>query len=170
VATPLAPGQEVAVRGYTLRLLDVVPAGAPDGGRAARATLELRRGHDLLATLRPVALLSGTGQRVSVAALRSTPLTDVQVALRAVGEGGATAVVEVGVLPLMQEVWWGGLLVIAGLALTAAQSRRRAGTKVTGNGDDAVNEPSPEADASSTTASPTSRSAVTLGTSGSTIQ
>jgi cytochrome c-type biogenesis protein CcmF len=170
VTTSLAPGQEVTVRGYTLRLVEVVPADAPDGGRAAEARMQLRRGADLLTTLRPVALVSATGQRVSVAALRSTPLTDVQVALRAVGEGGATAVVEIGVAPLMQLVWWGGLLVVAGLALTVAQSSRRAGTNVTENGDDAPNGSSPDTDASSTYAPPSSRSAVTLGTSGSTIQ
>jgi len=170
VTTSLAPGQDVAVRGYTLQLVDVAPVDAPDGGRAAEARMSLRRGDDQLATLRPVALVSATGQRVSVAALRSTPLTDVQVALRSVGEGGATVVVEIGVAPLMQWVWWGGLLVVAGLALTAAQSSRRAGTTVTGNGDDAVNGASPETEASSTYAAPSSRSAVTLGTSGSTIQ
>jgi cytochrome c biogenesis factor len=119
VTTALAPGQAVEVRGWTLVLLDVVPADGPDGGRAARANLTLSRHGDTVATLRPVALVSGAGQRVSVAALRSTPLGDVQVALRSVGEGGATAVVEVGVAPLMQLVWWGGLLVVAGLALSA---------------------------------------------------
>jgi len=170
VTTSLAPGQELALRGWTLRLLDVVPADAPDGGRAARANLLLRRGDDTIATLRPVALVSDTGERVSVVALRSTPLSDFQVALRAVGEGGATAVVEVGVQPLMQLVWWGGLLVVAGLAQSALQSSRRDGTTVTGKGDDAVNGPSPETAASSTYTPSSSRSAVTLGTSGSTIQ
>ncbi len=118
VTAPLAPGQSVEVRGWALQLLDVVPAAALDGGRAAQANLALRRHGDPVATLRPVALVSDTGQRVSVAALRSTPLADVQVALRSVGDGGATAVVEVGVAPLMQLVWWGGLLVVAGLALS----------------------------------------------------
>lgn len=170
VTTSLAPGQEVVVRGRALRLVDVVPAEAPDGGRAARANLVLSRGGDTVTTLRPVALVSGIGERVSVIALRSTPLSDFQVALRSVGEGGATAVVEVGVQPLMQLVWWGGLLVVAGLAQTLLQSSRRAGTTVTGKGDDAVNGSSPAADASSTYAPSSSRSAVTLGTSGSTIQ
>lgn len=122
VTASLAPGQEVVVRGWTLRLVDVAPAAAPDGGRAAQANLLLRRDGDTVATLRPVALISATGERVSVAALRSTPVSDVQVALRAVGEGGATAVVEIGVHPLMQLLWWGGLLVVAGLAGSVVQS------------------------------------------------
>lgn len=167
----LVPGQSVTVRGWTFRLDDVTPvdaagATANGGGRAAQARLDVsRRGHTV-ATLRPVALLSDGGQRVSVAALRSTPLTDVQVAVRAVGAGDRVAVVEIHVLPLMQLVWWGGLLIVAGLV----QSGRRAGTTVTGNGDDATNGSVPATTASSTYAPASSRSAVRLGWSGSTIQ
>ncbi len=73
MTAPLAPGDEVDVRGWTLQLVDVVPAAAPDGGRAAQANLLLRRHGDTVTTLRPVALVSDVGQRVSVAALRSTP-------------------------------------------------------------------------------------------------
>jgi cytochrome c-type biogenesis protein CcmF len=119
VTAPLSAGEEVTIRGFTLRLDAVEPAEVPDGGRAARAVLALRRGDDALATLRPVALVSDTGQRVSVAALRSTPLQDVQVALRAVGEGGEAVIVEIAVVPLMQLVWWGGMLAVAGLAWSA---------------------------------------------------
>jgi cytochrome c biogenesis factor len=124
VTAPLEPGEEVSVRGFALQLVGVEPADAPDGGRAARATLTLRRGGDALATLRPVALVSDVGQRVSVAALRSTPLQDVQVALRAVGDGGQAVIVEIGVHPLMQLVWWGGILVVAGLAVSVAGLRK----------------------------------------------
>jgi cytochrome c-type biogenesis protein CcmF len=125
VTASLTPGQEVGVRGYTLRLLDVVPATSPDGGRAAEARIVLRRGGGTLATLRPVALLSSAGGRVSVAALRSTPLTDVQVVLRSVTQGGASVVVDVGVHPLMQLVWWGGLLIVAGLGVGLRSGARR---------------------------------------------
>jgi cytochrome c-type biogenesis protein CcmF len=126
VTATLAPGEEVTVRGWTLRLDEVIPvsAGAVAGGRAVEARLDLSRGDRRLAVLRPVALVSGVGQRVSVAALRSTPLTDVQVALRAVGDGGGVAVLEVSVLPLVQLVWWGGLLIVAGLALGLGRSGR----------------------------------------------
>jgi cytochrome c biogenesis factor len=125
VTAPLSAGDEVTVRGFTLRLDDVAPAPATDGARAARAVLSMRRGDDALGTLRPVALVS-QGQRVSVAALRSTPLQDVQVALRAVGDGGEAVIVEIAVLPLMQLVWWGGLLIVAGLAWSALRARRPA--------------------------------------------
>jgi cytochrome c-type biogenesis protein CcmF len=127
VTAPLATGGEVTVRGFTFRLEGVEPAPAADGARAARAVLTLSRGGDRLATLRPVALISATGQRVSVAALRSTPVQDVQVALRAVGEGGDQVIVDIGVHPLMQLVWWGGILVVAGLAVSAAGIRSQRG-------------------------------------------
>ena len=138
VRAPLSAGDEVTVRGFSLQLVDVEPVEAPDGGRAARAVLSLSRDGDRLATLRPVALVSDTGQRVSVAALRSTPLQDFQVALRAVGDGGDAVIVEVGVHPLVQLVWWGGLLVVAGLAWSTlrpagaprAASRPQAATTV----------------------------------------
>jgi cytochrome c-type biogenesis protein CcmF len=123
VTAPLSVGGEVTVRGLTVRLDDVVPAEAPDGGRAARAVLTLRRDGDTLAVLRPIALVSDRGQRVSVAALRSTPVQDVQVALRAVGDGGEAVILEIGVHPLMQLVWWGGLVVVAGLAWGLAGPR-----------------------------------------------
>jgi cytochrome c biogenesis factor len=143
----LAPGQQVAVRGWTLRLVDVVPAGAPDGGRAARADLVLGRHGRTVTTLRPLALVSDTGQRVSVAALRSTPLNDVQVALRAVGEGGATVVVEIGVAPLMQLVWWGGLLVVIGLARSVVRDRRVGERRALAFGRSAEPEPRPNSPA-----------------------
>lgn len=178
VTASLAPGREVVVRGWTLRMdgLVAVPAGAVADGRAVEAHVLLRRGDRRVATLRPVAVVSNLGQRVSVAALRSTPLTDVQVALRAVGDGGRVAVVEITVLPLVQLVWWGGLLVVVSLALGVAQSvgvdqsSRRTGTTVTGNGDDVVNASTPDTEASSTYAPPSRRRKVTLGSSGSTIQ
>ena len=159
-------GQELTVRGRTVRLDEIVPVAGPDGGRAAEARMVLRPGVEL----RPRALLSATGQRVSVAALHSTPQADAQVALRAVGEGGQVAVVDVNVLPLVQLVWWGGLLVVAGLALGVRQSGRRAGTTETGNGTDVEEGSSPATDESSTYALPSNRRKVTLGTSGSTTQ
>ncbi len=153
VTASLAAGQEVTVRGWTLRLVDVVPAAAPDGGRAAQANLLLLRDGSTLATLRPVALVSDVGQRVSVADLRSTPLTDVQVALRSVGAGGATAVFEIGVLPLVQLVWWGGMLLVVGLARGAL----RRGANVAGSGSSSGADAGPAR---------CTRRAVLLGTSG----
>ncbi|HVF14125.1 MAG TPA: cytochrome c-type biogenesis CcmF C-terminal domain-containing protein, partial [Acidimicrobiales bacterium] len=114
----LVPGQSVTVRGQTLRLEAVVPVPAPDGARAARATLTLERDGRHLATLRPVASVAASGDRVSEAALRSTPAGDLQVALRTVSGGGGAVVVEVFVVPLAQWIWWGALLVAVGIGLS----------------------------------------------------
>ena len=127
----LVPGQSITVRHFTLRLEEVVPVPAPDGGRAAQAHIALGRDDRHLATLRPVALIAARGDRVSEAALRSTPLQDVQVALRRVSTGGGAVVVEVFVVPLAQWVWWGALLVALGIGLSA-----RPPTTRTSHGDD----------------------------------
>lgn len=119
----LVPGQSITVRGFTLRLQQVVPLPAPDGGRAARADLALSRNGHHLDTLRPVALIAASGDRVSEAALRSTPLQDLQIALRTVSGGGGAVVVEVFVVPMAQWVWWGALLVAGGIGLSARRPR-----------------------------------------------
>ncbi len=137
----LVPGQSMALRGYTLRLDEVVPVPAPDGGRAAQATLAVERHGRHVATLRPVALIARSGDRVSEAALRSTPVEDLQVALRTVSGGGGAVVVEVFVVPLAQWVWWGALLVAAGIGLSRHDQDRgwtstAAGSKVRSSASD----------------------------------
>ena len=126
----LVPGQSVTVRDHTLRLDEVAPVDAPDGGRAAQATLRVERGGRRVATLRPVALVAASGDRVSEAALRSTPAGDLQVALRTVSSGGGAVVVEIFVVPLAQWVWWGAALVAAGIGLSMA--RRPSRTRLPG--------------------------------------
>ncbi len=119
----LGPGQEMAVRGYVLTLDGIEEADAAGPGAAVRAAVGVERGGRRIATLRPVAMLSGAGQRVSVAGLRSTPAEDLQVTLRAIGAEGTSAVVDVTVLPLMQWVWWGGLLVAGAVAAAGRGAR-----------------------------------------------
>jgi cytochrome c-type biogenesis protein CcmF len=128
----LGPDQHMTVRGYVLRLVRLEPADAAGPGAAVRAVVDVGRGGRHIATLRPVAMLTGAGQRVSVAGLRSTPFEDLQVTLRAIGPGGASAVVDITVLPLMQWVWWGGLLVV--VALATLRSGDKGGTHVQADG------------------------------------
>ena len=109
----LVPGQSITVRGYTLRLDEVVPVAAPDGGRAAQADLDVSRDHDHVATLRPVALVAASGDRVSEAALRSTPSRTSRSPCAPCPSGGGAVVVEIFVVPMAQWVWWGALLVAA---------------------------------------------------------
>ena len=135
----LVPGQTVTVRDYAIRLEAVAPVPAPDGGRAAQASLSVEwRGREV-ATLRPVALVAASGDRVSEAAMRSTPVEDLQVALRTVSDGGGAVVVEIFVVPLAQWVWWGALLMAAGIGLSTGRRPRPCGPE-TSPGDPARSE------------------------------
>jgi cytochrome c-type biogenesis protein CcmF len=117
--------QTVTVAGYTLRLEGVAPTDAGGPGAAVRADVDVVVGGERIATLRPVALVTERGDRVSVAGLRSTPRRDLMVVVRAVGREGDSVVVDVSVLPLAQWVWWGGLLVAAGLGAAALRPAAR---------------------------------------------
>ncbi|MGH9279675.1 MAG: cytochrome c biogenesis protein CcsA [Acidimicrobiales bacterium] len=112
----LGPDRTMTVRGYVLRLERIAAIDGEGPGAAVNATIALTRDGRRVGTLEPRALVSSNGQRVSVAGLRSTPLEDLSVTLRAVGPDGQEAVVHVAVTPLAMWVWWGGLLVLVGLA------------------------------------------------------
>jgi len=118
----LSPGVAVDVGGHDLRLDDV--RAVDEGGGASRihATVDAGRA----GTLRPELLVDGRrGIVLAEAALRSTPLEDVQVALRRVTEAG-TVVAQVTVAPAIWWVWWGGALVLAGGAVALLSRPRRA--------------------------------------------
>ena len=124
----LTPGSVTVVGGYRLSLVSVTPVPAVDGVRAARAVVRVERAGRPLAVLRPETLQSAQGERVSVAALRSTPREDLQVALRAVTGGARAAVLEVFVAPLAVWVWWGGVTAGAGLVLALLGRQPSAGS------------------------------------------
>jgi cytochrome c biogenesis factor len=58
------------------------------------------------------------GDQLAETALWSSPLADVQVALRDAGDDGQ-ALLQVHVRPLLAWVWWGALLLVAGGAWAA---------------------------------------------------
>jgi cytochrome c-type biogenesis protein CcmF len=120
--TVVGPDRDAHVRGYTLHLERLVAIDGDGPGAAVEAALSVERHGHHLATLRPRALVAADNQRVSVAGLRSTPFEDLDVTLRAVGPDGREAVVAVSVVPLAWWVWWGGLVVVAGLVLSLAGS------------------------------------------------
>ena len=70
-------------------------------------------------------LVAHRDRRVLLAesALRSTPAEDVQLMLRDADDGGGV-LVQVGVHPLQQLVWWGGLLLLGAGAAALASGRR----------------------------------------------
>jgi len=111
----LAPGESLRVRGW-----EVVNTGAAAvDDRVVVAPVELRRDGDVVARLEPsLVAFPERGVLLAETSLRSTPLTDVQVALRNADDDGR-ALLEVHVRPLVWCIWWGGLLL--GAAALAAQ-------------------------------------------------
>jgi cytochrome c-type biogenesis protein CcmF len=127
VAATVPIGGSIDVAGYEVRGDSVEVLSAPDDphGRVGAHVTVLRDG-DVVARFDPeLAVYPELGTAVAVASLRSTPLTDLQVLLRNAGDDRVLLVVHV--TPLVQWIWWGGiLLVAAGLwaAWTGPRSRR----------------------------------------------
>jgi cytochrome c-type biogenesis protein CcmF len=112
----LAPGQSLQVGGYTL-MLDGVGEIAGPNYRAARATIDVRRGAERIATLTPeVRSYPIEGQTVSKTAIRTTGYSDLYVALGD-DRGQGRWMIRAYVNPLAPFIWFGGgLMAIGGLA------------------------------------------------------
>jgi cytochrome c biogenesis factor len=121
----LAAGESMRVRGW-----EVVNGGAVViDDRTVAAPVELRRDGETVTTLEPsLVAYPDRGVLLAETSLRSTPFTDVQVALRDAGDDGRS-LLEVHVRPLVWLVWSGGLL-LAAAALLAA--RRGPGVSPSG--------------------------------------
>lgn len=115
----LAPGESLTLRGWEVENL----GAAVSAERTVSAPVVLRRDGDEVAILEP-SLVSHPDRGVLLAetSLRSTPLTDVQVALRDADDDGR-ALLEVHVRPLVWFVWWGPLL----LALACGRAALASG-------------------------------------------
>ena len=126
-------GEEIEVGGRSFRHVGVeVTRGPTPGSNAVVATVEVRDGDDMVATLRP-SLVAFPDRSVLLAetALHSRPARDIQVVLRTAADSGA-ALYRVSVAPLVMWVWWGSVLLAgAGLMVafhTAMSRARQAGT------------------------------------------
>ena len=133
VTVGLGVGEEIEVGGRSFRHVGVEVTGGPTpGSNAVVATVEVRDGDNMVATLHP-SLVAFPDRSVLLAetALHSRPARDIQVVLRTAADSGA-ALYRVSVAPLVMWVWWGSVLLAgAGLmvAFHAAMSRaRQAGT------------------------------------------
>jgi len=122
----LAPGESVEVAGRTVTNHGVAVAGGPvDASEAVVADVVVdgrRLAPSIVAFPERNVLQPETS-------LISGPFADVQVALRD-AQGDGTALLEVGVHPLQVLVWWGGLVLVAGGALSVRGTRAVAGQPV----------------------------------------
>jgi hypothetical protein len=113
----LAPGEQTSVAGYRFghEGVTVTPG---DDHRLLTLALSVHREGERVATMHPEqAVFEDRGLVLAETALRSTPVDDVLVAIRRLGDD-STTVLEISVRPLAVWVWWGDLLVAAGGALT----------------------------------------------------
>jgi cytochrome c-type biogenesis protein CcmF len=125
---PVAPGDRVEVLGETVeyRGVEVADDVANGGGRVegtSAVVADVRAaGHDLRPSL---VAYPAIARVIAESSLVSTPRRDVQVSLRDAADDGR-AVLQVGVHPLQQLVWWGALVVLAAGPLAALRHRRRS--------------------------------------------
>jgi cytochrome c-type biogenesis protein CcmF len=118
----LAAGDTLSIGGYEMRF-DGLQVGqiADDGRLMSIANVTVLRNGAELAALRPRHdLYPGEGDmnNMNIAGAHSTLENDFYVLLVGWQEGGASATFKVYVNPLVNLVWWGGLVLIAGTLLS----------------------------------------------------
>ena len=117
----LAPGGSAELLGRTVRNGGVEVVAAPDPGTdAVEATITV----DGRALHPQLVVHHSRGRLLAESALHSRLAEDVQVMLRDARESGSV-VVQVGVHPLQQLVWWGALILVAGGGLALRSEDRR---------------------------------------------
>ncbi len=123
----LAPGQALEVGGYRLRFDGVTPIAGPNY-RADRATIEVMRNDEKIATLGPEKRIYPVeGQAISKTAIRTTGISDLYVALGD-DRGQGRYAIRAYVNPLAPFIWFGGAAMALG-GLTSLLSRIRLGLR-----------------------------------------
>ena len=129
ISGPLAQGQEMTLGRYRL-LQEGVIERSGDRRSSVRVQLGLFIGDRRVGTLRPGLDTyhgpGGSGAPLPETALRSTPREDLLVTVVRIDLERKIAVVEVFRRPLVWWVWVGGILVVAGGALSLSRSSRRS--------------------------------------------
>jgi cytochrome c-type biogenesis protein CcmF len=123
----LAPGQSLEVGGYRLQFDGVTPVAGPNY-RADRATIEVMRNEEKIATLGPEKRIYPVeGQAISKTAIRTTGISDLYVALGD-DRGQGRYAIRAYVNPLAPFIWFGGAAMALG-GLTSLLSRIRLGLR-----------------------------------------
>ena len=112
----LARGETVAVRDYTLRFDDFVRAQAVDGRMMNISEVTVLRGGGEIARIRP-RIDDYPQMPMTIAGAHSTLENDVYVLLIAGDRERATFRIYIN--PLVNLVWWGGILLIIGTVIAA---------------------------------------------------
>jgi cytochrome c-type biogenesis protein CcmF len=126
----LARGESMELGGFEITYNGLVDR--PGAGELVyiEADLSLRRDGKLLRTLKPRRdLYTNSGQTMTIPATRSTISEDVYVILAGWEGGGEQATFKLYVNPLVNWLWFGGLLFIVGVLVAAwpdAEAERRA--------------------------------------------
>jgi cytochrome c-type biogenesis protein CcmF len=137
------PGETLELAGYSLEFLGMAPVAGPNYD-AERASFRVRRdGRDLGLLSPEQRKYPLSGMELSHAAIRSTGLSDLYVALGDDdGQGGRT--VRLYHHPLVPWLWFGGLLMVAGGLLSLSDRRLRVGAPASRSPRASVPVPAPE--------------------------
>jgi len=112
---------------YTLRY-DEFSFRPVEGTDIATASLTVLQGSGEVAVLRPERQFHHVSQQlVSEAAIRSTLKDDLYISLMDWDEGGRRVILQVAVIPVVNWIWIGGLVLLVGGAGALAASGRREG-------------------------------------------
>jgi cytochrome c-type biogenesis protein CcmF len=121
------PGETFAFAGYTFTYERLVRS-APADKDVNLAVLEMRRGNDKIATLRPqLNFHRNWDQPQSEIAIRTTPTRDVYVILAGIDDRSGEAIFRIHNNPLVVWVWTGAIVaLIGGLIALLVRTRRAA--------------------------------------------
>jgi cytochrome c-type biogenesis protein CcmF len=126
----LAPGEQAQVRGWTVAL-ERFTSTPKDDHVQVRADIRLHGHGQNDVPLRPgIDAYGPLVPPLAIVALHSTPVTDVQVAVRSIDPTANRADLDVFVKPLVWWVWWGALLMAAGELLSLVSRRTRRANDV----------------------------------------
>jgi cytochrome c-type biogenesis protein CcmF len=131
----LRKGETLSISGYQLRYDDMTHAIADDGRQMDIAIVTVFRNAQPIANLRPRTdhyfMSDGTTMPMTIAGAHSTLENDFYVLLVGWEElTDTTATFKVYINPLINLVWWGGLILILGTLIAAYPSREPARARV----------------------------------------
>ena len=121
----LAPGESLAVKGFTVRLNEVRGRQEPQRDVIA-ADVSILRGNREVGRLEPRMNFYPTStEPVPTPAVRSRPWGDLYLNLQAFDRNGANATIRVIVEPLTPWIWTGGLIVVLGALVSMGGAKER---------------------------------------------